>query len=113
MEQNNHIEKTDSLCMVGQASTLPYKQALSTIETFLDLHSVVVEKRKISEDNKRTYIKGHVNVDNSFERIYIIIKDKDDVVEAEWVYIDGYKAAYLCNEFKKAFAHFGFQEKHV
>ena len=47
MEPNNRIEKTDSLCMVGQASVLPYKQALSTVETFLDLHSVVVEKRKI------------------------------------------------------------------
>ena len=111
MEQNNHMEKTDSLCMVGQSSALTYNQALSTVEAFLDSHNVVVEKRKIREDNKRTYIKGHVNVDNSFERIYIIIKDKDDIVEAEWVYIDGYKAAYLCNEFKKAFAHFGFVER--
>ena len=109
MGHNN--EHTDSLCMRGEVEKLTYNQALSTVETFLDLHSVVVEKRKIREDNKRTYIKGHVNVDNSFERIYIIIKDKDDVVEAEWVYIDGYKAAYLCNEFKKAFAHFGFVER--
>ena len=111
MGQNVHQDNTDSLCMKGTANMLSYKQAVATVEVFLEAHNVVVEKRKLREDNKRTYIKGHVNVDNSFEKVYVIVKDKDDVVEAEWVYIEGYKAAYLAREFKRTFEHYGFAEK--
>lgn len=111
MGQNVHRDNTDSLRMKGTANMLSYKQAIATVEVFLEAHKVVVEKRQVREDNKRTYIKGHINVDNSFEKIYIIVKDKDDVVEAEWVHIEGYRAPYLCNEFKKAFQHYGFAEK--
>ena len=111
MGQSVHNDSTDSLCMKGAASMLSYRQALEVVDNFMDAHTITVAKRKVREDNKRTYIKGFVNVDNSLEKVYIIIKDKDDVIEAEWTYIDGYKATYLCNEFQKMFAHYGFVEK--